>query len=66
MDRQKKILEVLKERGRAQVKDFKEIFPGVSKRTLRRDFRNLMAQGLVERMGEKNNTFYQLRDRTYS
>ena len=66
LDRQKKILEVLKERGRAQVKDFKEIFPGVSKRTLRRDFRNLMAQGLVERMGEKNNTFYQLRDRTYS
>ncbi len=63
-DRQKKILDILKEKGSAQVKDFKEVFPNVSKRTLRRDFRNLMGQGLVERVGEKNNTFYQLKGRT--
>lgn len=64
LDRQKRILEILKEKGRAQVKDFKEIFQGVSKRTLRRDFRNLVQQGLVERIGEKNNTCYQLKDGT--
>jgi len=62
--RQKKILEVLKEKGKAQVGDFKMIFPAISKRTLRRDFRDLMEKGLVERMGEKNATIYQFRGRT--
>ncbi|MCD6550446.1 DeoR family transcriptional regulator [bacterium] len=65
-ERQKKILEILREKGNAQVKDFKKIFPSVSKRTLRRDFRYLMEKGLVRRIGERNNTFYQLVDRTNS
>ena len=60
LDRQKKILEILKEKGRAQVGDFKKVFPEVSKRTLRRDFRSLVSQKLVDRIGEKNNTFYQI------
>lgn len=59
-ERQQKILEVLKEKRKAQVGDFKEVFPDISKRTLRRDFRDLMEQGLVERIGERNDTFYQL------
>lgn len=58
--RQEKILEILKEREKLQVKDLKEIFPQVSKRTVRRDFEQLMKKGLVMRIGEKNNTFYQL------
>ena len=62
--RQQKILEILKERGKAQVGDFKKIFPSVSKRTLRRDFRGLTDNGLVERIGEKNDTFYQFLGRT--
>jgi len=60
IQRHDRILEILKERGRAQVWEFKKIFPGVSKRTLRRDFEYLLSQGLVERLGEKNETFYQL------
>ena len=63
-ERQKKILEILQEKRNAQVKDFKEIFPSVSKRTLRRDFRYLMEKGLVQRVGERNSTYYQLTDRT--
>jgi hypothetical protein len=58
IQRQEKILEILKEKGRAQVWEFKRIFSGVSKRTLRRDFEYLVSQGLVERLGEKNQTFY--------
>jgi len=63
-ERQAKILEILKEKEKVQVREIKEIFPQVSKRTLRRDFEKLVSQGLVERIGEKINTFYQLRNRT--
>jgi len=59
--RQEKILEILKEKEKLQVKDLKEIFPQVSKRTFRRDFEQLMKKGLIIRMGEKNNTFYKIR-----
>lgn len=59
--RQEKILEILKEKEKLQVKDLKEIFPQVSKRTFRRDFEQLMNKGLIIRMGEKNNTFYKIR-----
>ncbi len=59
--RKEKILEILKEKGRAQVWEVKEILPEVSKRTLRRDFDQLLKLGLVERIGERNNTFYQLK-----
>ena len=62
--RQDKILEFLKEKGRAQVGDLKPIFPDISKRTLRRDFRDMLRQNLIERVGEKNETFYILKSRT--
>ena len=64
LERQNKILEFLKEKGKAQVGDFKQVFPEVSKRTIRRDFRSLLARKVVERIGEKNNTFYQINNRT--
>jgi len=63
LERKNKILEILKEKGKAQVQDFKDIFPNVSKRTLRRDFNYLISMGLVERRGEKNYTFYQLTEK---
>ena len=63
-DRQQKILEVLKEKGKAQVWEIQKIFPEVTKRTLRRDFESLLNQGLIERIGERNETFYQLIVRT--
>jgi len=63
-DRQSKILEILKERGRAQVGDLKTVFPDISKRTLRRDFKDMLKQNLIERVGERNETFYILRGGT--
>ena len=39
----------------------KQVFPEVTKRTLRRDFEQMLGQGLVERIGERNNTFYQVK-----
>jgi len=59
--RQEKILKILEEKGRAQVWEIQQIFPEVTKRTLRRDFESLLNQGLIERIGERNETFYQLK-----
>lgn len=59
--RQEKILAFLKEQGQAQVWQVKQILPEVTKRTLRRDFKYLLRQGLVERRGERNKIFYQLK-----
>ena len=64
--RQQRILEILKEKGKVQVWEIKKVFPEVTKRTLRRDFEEMLNQGLIERMGERNNTFYQLKGRTYN
>lgn len=58
-ERKAKILEILKEKGKVQVGEISEILPNVSKRTIRRDFVQLLDQGLIERIGEKNDTFYQ-------
>jgi len=60
-ERQEKILAFLKENGRAQVWELKQIFPEVSKRTIRRDFEQMLNQGAIERIGEKNDTFYQIK-----
>lgn len=60
--RKEKILDVLKEKGQVQVWEVKEIFPDITKRTLRRDFEKLLKQGLIERIGEKNSTYYQLKN----
>jgi len=59
--RKKKILEILKEKEKIQVWEVKKILPDVSKRTLRRDFDKLLKQGLIERMGERNETFYKIK-----
>lgn len=58
--RQRRILEILKDKGRAQVGELRAFFPAVSKRTLRRDFENLFSRGVVKRIGERNETFYVL------
>lgn len=58
--RHQKILEILKEKKRVQVGEIKQIFPEVTKRTLRRDFKQLLKLGLIEKIGERNDTFYQI------
>lgn len=57
-ERWRKILEVLKQKEKVQVWELKNIFPQVSKRTLRRDFDYLLKKGLVERIGNGKGTFY--------
>jgi len=59
--RQEKILSILKDKEQVQVGQLKNVFPEVDKRTLRRDFRSLLEQGFIERLGERNDTFYRLR-----
>lgn len=58
--RQGQVLRILKKQARVQVSDLKKHFPQLSKRTLRRDLQDLVERGLVEKTGEKKNTFYQL------
>jgi len=60
-NRQGKIMTLLKENNGIQVWQAKKVFPEVSKRTLRRDFENMLKQGLIERVGEKNDTFYKIK-----
>ncbi len=57
--RQQKILELLKNKEKAQVWEIQRVFPEVTKRTLRRDLDNLLTLNLIERKGEWNNVFYQ-------
>ncbi|MCL0056747.1 DeoR family transcriptional regulator [Dehalococcoidia bacterium] len=61
LERQKKILSFLEEKGKVQIQEVKQIFPEVTKRTLRRDFEQMLNQGLIKRIGEKNNTSYELK-----
>ena len=57
------IIDILKKGKPIQVKDLKNIFPEVSKRTLRRDFEYLLSKGLVERLGDNNSIEYKLKNR---
>jgi len=59
--RQEKILNILKNQGKAQVSDFKKVFPEVSKRTLRRDLDDLRKKGKVVRTGEWNQVSYEFK-----
>jgi len=60
--RKEKILTFLQEKGQVQVWQVKQLLPEVSKRTLRRDFEDMLEQGLIERLGERNDTFYKLKE----
>ena len=59
--RRDRIIKFLREKGQAQVWQIKQVFPEVTKRTLRRDFENLLKHGLVERIGERNETYYKVK-----
>jgi len=58
--RQNKIVDFLKEKGKAQVMDLKAVLPDVTKRTIRRDLDELLAAGKVTRLGEFNQIFYKI------
>ncbi len=59
-ERKEKIISFLREKGKVQVWQVNEVMPNISKRTIRRDFHQLLKMGLINRMGESNATFYQL------
>ena len=61
-NRQEKILRILEDKDKAQVNDVKDYFPDTSKRTLRRDLKELLDNDLIMRKGERNSTFYEVRD----
>ena len=61
--RSEKILDLLKTKEKAQVWEFAEIFPEVTKRTLRRDLDHLLNDNLIERIGEGKYTFYRLKNK---
>ena len=65
-ERQVKILDVLNKKGKAQVSDFIKELPNVTKRTVRRDLDDLLKKGKIMRVGEWNQVFYHLKDRTYN
>jgi hypothetical protein len=64
-ERQKRILEFIKKQNgnNVQVHQVQELFPQLSKRTLRRDFEQLLNQGLIKRTGEGNGISYQIPER---
>lgn len=57
-ERQKKILQILREKGKAQVSDFKTVLIDVTKRTIRRDLDELLKNKEIIRVGEWNQVFY--------
>jgi hypothetical protein len=59
-DRQKKILQVLREKGQGQVSDFKAVLVDVTKRTIRRDLDELLRNNTIIRIGEWNQVFYKV------
>lgn len=59
--RKQRILKILKEKEKIQVGELQTILADVSKRTLRRDFERLLEIGLVQRVGQKNETYYSLK-----
>lgn len=60
-DRHKKILQILRQKDKAQIRDFNKVLPEVTKRTLRRDLDFLLKQGLVVRFGDKSKTEYKIK-----
>ncbi len=60
-ERQKKILKILKKKERAQVHEMKNYFPDTSKRTIRRDLKELLENALIKRKGQRSNTFYEMK-----
>lgn len=59
-DRQEVIISLLKEHGDLQVKEFQKVLSSVTKRTLRRDLKDLVEKDKIIRLGQGNETYYKL------
>jgi DNA-binding transcriptional ArsR family regulator len=58
--RQEVIIRLLKEHETLQVKEVQKVLSNVTKRTLRRDLKDLVDKGKAERIGQGNETVYRL------
>jgi len=61
-ERQKKIIDFLKEKGKAQVMDLQTVLGNITKRTIRRDLDELLKSGKIVRTGEWNQVSYTIAD----
>ncbi len=59
-ERQHKILQMIRQQPRIQMKQIQEQLTGVTTRTLRRDLENLVQRGEIVRVGRGTGTFYQV------
>jgi DeoR/GlpR family transcriptional regulator of sugar metabolism len=59
-ERQKTIINFLKERGKAQVSDLQTVLADVTKRTIRRDLDELLKIGKIGRTGDFNEVSYHI------
>lgn len=62
-ERQRRILELLKAKQKVQVWELQKVLPQVTKRTLRRDLDDLLQRDFIQRKGEWNAVFYELKEK---
>jgi ATP-dependent DNA helicase RecG len=61
--RVERLMSFLRQSGQITNREYQELCPGVSSETLRRDFSELVDQGLILRVGDKRGTYYIARQR---
>lgn len=59
-DRQKKVVEFLKEHEKITITDYRNILAGVTKKTAYRDLKNIEEKGIIKHIGEKRGRYYVL------
>jgi ATP-dependent DNA helicase RecG len=59
-ERQIEALKFMERKGKLTLKDFRNLFQGVSRKTLARDMSDLVTKKLVQKNGNKKGTFYTL------
>lgn len=59
--RQGKLIEIIKSKKQATMKELKDGFPSITTRTLRRDLSSLIDMGIVEKQGSTRSSVYVLK-----
>ena len=60
-DRQIKVLDYLLEKEKLTIQDYEDICPGVTRRSLQRDLKDLLEKGLIEGEGATHHQKYRLK-----
>jgi ATP-dependent DNA helicase RecG len=53
-----KMMAFIKVRGQITSREYQELCPGITTESLRRDFTEMVEQGLILRVGDKRGTYY--------